>query len=52
MLELQFLLTHDSVLSLAKKSEHLTQRFPRAEHLLSLVLAERGSGLGWVVEER
>lgn len=52
MLDLQFLLNHHLVLSLAKKSEHLTQRFPRAEYFLSSVLAKHGSELGWVIEKR
>jgi hypothetical protein len=52
MLDLQFLLNHHSVLSLAKKSEHLAQRFPRAEYFLSVVLAKHGSELGWVIEKR
>lgn len=52
MLDLQFLLNHHSVLSLAKKSEHLAQRFPRAEYFLSSVLAKHGSELGWVMEKR
>ena len=37
---------------LAKKSEHLAQRFPRAEYFLSVVLAKHGSELGWVIEKR